>query len=174
MLQSVTVRDLRSAFFAIFPSPYNLASKGVQASSWPFSKGTINRRGADFQGSTVLNIRRITFTAATIAACSIIAPLQANAANGCGGASWYALTSKTASGERMNAANLTAAHRSLRFGTKVKVTNARNGKAVVVRINDRGPFIKGRVLDLSKAAAKNIGMINSGTAKVCYEVVKAD
>lgn len=122
----------------------------------------------------MLNIRRITFTAATIAACSIIAPLQASAANGCGGASWYALTSKTASGERMNAANLTAAHRSLRFGTKVKVTNARNGKAVVVRINDRGPFIKGRVLDLSKAAAKNIGMINSGTAKVCYEIVKAD
>ena len=115
----------------------------------------------------MLNIRRITFTAATIAACSIIAPLQANAANGCGGASWYALSSKTASGERMNAANLTAAHRSLRFGTKVKVTNARNGKAVVVRINDRGPFIKGRVLDLSKGAANQLGFIGSGHTAVC-------
>lgn len=72
----------------------------------------------------------------------------------------------------MNAAKLTAAHRSLRFGTKVKVTNARNGKSVVVRINDRGPFIRGRVLDLSKAAAQNIGMVRSGTAKVCYEIIR--
>ena len=71
----------------------------------------------------------------------------------------------------MNAANLTAAHRSLRFGTKVKVTNRNNGRSVVVRINDRGPFIRGRVLDLSKAAAQNIGMVSSGTAKVCYEVI---
>jgi rare lipoprotein A len=113
----------------------------------------------------------MTLAAATIAACSILTPFTANAANGCGGASWYALNSKTASGERMNPATLTAAHRSLRFGTKVKVTNANNGKAVVVRINDRGPFIKGRVLDLSRAAAKNIGMVSSGTAKVCYEVI---
>lgn len=116
----------------------------------------------------------MTIAVATIAACCFIAPLQANAGNGCGGASWYALTSKTASGERMNPSNLTAAHRSLRFGTKVKVTNARNGKAVVVRINDRGPFIKGRVLDLSKAAAKNLGMVSSGTAKVCYEVMASN
>lgn len=92
---------------------------------------------------------------------------------GCGGASWYALTSKTASGERMNAARLTAAHRSLKFGTKVQVTNKRNGKSVVVRINDRGPFIRGRVIDLSKAAASKIGMIRSGTASICYTVVNS-
>jgi rare lipoprotein A len=113
----------------------------------------------------------MTIAAATIAACSIISPLQASAGTGCGGASWYALNSKTASGERMNPSTLTAAHRSLRFGTKVKVTNARNGKAVVVRINDRGPFIKGRVLDVSKAAAQHLGMVSSGTAKVCYEIL---
>lgn len=71
----------------------------------------------------------------------------------------------------MNASLLTAAHRSLRFGTKVKVTNRRNGKSVVVRINDRGPFVRGRVLDVSKAAARNLGMISSGTAKVCYEIL---
>ena len=81
------------------------------------------------------------------------------------------MSSKTASGERMNPSKLTAAHRSLRFGTKVKVTNANTGKSVVVRINDRGPFIRGRVLDLSKAAASNIGMIRSGHAKICYEVI---
>ncbi|MGE6783350.1 septal ring lytic transglycosylase RlpA family protein [Ensifer adhaerens] len=92
---------------------------------------------------------------------------------GCGGASWYALTSKTASGERMNAAHLTAAHRSLKFGTKVQVTNKRNGKSVVVRINDRGPFIRGRVIDLSKAAASQIGMIRSGHASICYRVVNS-
>lgn len=89
----------------------------------------------------------------------------------CGGASWYALGSRTASGERMNASKLTAAHRSLKFGTKVQVTNKRNGKTVVVRINDRGPFIRGRVLDLSKGAASQIGMVSSGTASVCYQVL---
>ncbi|SMD17034.1 rare lipoprotein A [Rhizobium sp. RU36D] len=66
---------------------------------------------------------------------------------------------------------MTAAHKTLRFGTKVKVTNRNNGKSVVVRINDRGPFIRGRVLDLSKAAAQNIGMVRSGHAKVCYEII---
>ncbi len=71
----------------------------------------------------------------------------------------------------MNPRMMTAAHRSLRFGTKLKVTNRNNGRSVVVRINDRGPFIRGRVLDLSKAAAQNIGMVSSGTAKVCYEVI---
>lgn len=71
----------------------------------------------------------------------------------------------------MNASLLTAAHRTLPFGTKVMVTNKRNGKSVVVRINDRGPFIRGRVLDVSKAAAKNIGMVQSGTAQVCYQIV---
>jgi rare lipoprotein A len=102
---------------------------------------------------------------------SVITAAPASAKNGCGGASWYALGSRTASGERMNAAKLTAAHRSLRFGTKLRVTNSRNGKSVIVRINDRGPFIRGRVLDLSKAAASQIGMIRSGHAKVCYEIV---
>ena len=71
----------------------------------------------------------------------------------------------------MNPAIYTAAHRSLAFGTKVKVTNRNNGRSVVVRINDRGPFIRGRVLDLSRAAAQNIGMVSSGTAKVCYQVI---
>ncbi|CCM74066.1 rare lipoprotein A [Rhizobium mesoamericanum] len=71
----------------------------------------------------------------------------------------------------MNPAINTAAHRSLAFGTKLKVTNRNNGRSVVVRVNDRGPFIRGRVLDLSRAAAQNIGMVGTGTAKVCYEVI---
>lgn len=74
----------------------------------------------------------------------------------------------------MNPSLLTAAHRTLPFGTKVKVTNKRNGRSVIVRINDRGPFIRGRVLDVSKAAAQNIGMVGSGTAQVCYQIITAD
>ena len=70
----------------------------------------------------------------------------------------------TASGERMNPGALTAAHPSLPFGTKVRVTNRHTGRSVVVRINDRGPFVKGRVIDLSPAAAKAIGV--GGIAQV--------
>ncbi|MET3790231.1 rare lipoprotein A [Aquamicrobium terrae] len=92
---------------------------------------------------------------------------DASAAMQCGRASWYALHSKTASGERMNPSALTAAHRTLPFGTRLKVTNKKNGKSVVVRINDRGPFVKGRVLDLSKGAASQLGFIRSGHTSVC-------
>src|SRR5690606_12528609 len=88
----------------------------------------------------------------------------------CGGASWYALTSKTASGERMNPEAMTAAHRTLPFGSKLRVTNVRNGNTVEVRINDRGPFIGGRVLDLSKGAARKLGFVNAGLTKVCFSV----
>lgn len=71
---------------------------------------------------------------------------------------------KTASGERAQPSQLTAAHKSLPFGTKVKVTNRKNGRTVVVRINDRGPFIRGRVIDLTPAAARELGF--SGLAPV--------
>src|SRR5690606_4839443 len=107
-------------------------------------------------------------TAAGAPACLAVSAAPAAAA-GCGSASWYALTSKTASGERMNPAAMTAAHRSLPFGSKLRVTNQKNGKSVVVRINDRGPFIKGRVIDLSKAAANQLGFISAGHAKICME-----
>ncbi|THF49033.1 rare lipoprotein A [Agrobacterium vitis] len=110
-------------------------------------------------------------TVAAISTLVALAPWQAFAATSCGGASWYAEHSRTASGEHMNPSKLTAAHKTLPFGTQVKVTNRKNGKTVVVRINDRGPFIKGRVLDLSKAAAANLGMVASGTGKVCYELI---
>ena len=67
----------------------------------------------------------------------------------------------------MNPSAMTAAHRSLPFGTKVRVTNSRNGRSVVVRINDRGPFVKGRFLDLSRGAATQLGFISSGHTSVC-------
>ena len=77
--------------------------------------------------------------------------------------------SKTASGERANRHGLTAAHRTLPFGTRVKVTNKRNGKSVVVRINDRGPFIKGRIIDLTPQGASALSF--SGLAPVSVAVV---
>jgi rare lipoprotein A len=76
---------------------------------------------------------------------------------------------RTASGERFNPGAMTAAHRTLPFGTRVRVTHARTGRSVVVRINDRGPHVKGRAIDLSSGAAKAIGM--GGTANVRIEVV---
>jgi rare lipoprotein A len=88
-----------------------------------------------------------------------------------GMASYYKSGKVTANGERFNPHGLTAAHRKLKFGTKVKVTNMRNGKSVVVRINDRGPFIRGRVIDLSLGAAKVIGLTKSGVAKISYTVL---
>lgn len=93
-------------------------------------------------------------------------PLSAAKAEQVGSASWYALTSRTASGEMMDPSAMTAAHPSLPFGTKVLVENLTNGKSVEVRINDRGPFIGGRIIDVSKAAASSLGMIGAGVAKV--------
>ena len=89
-----------------------------------------------------------------------------------GRASWYSLTSRTASGERCDPGALTAAHRSLPFGTKVKVENLKNGKSVVVRINDRGPFVGGRVIDVTKAAARKLGIVAAGTARVRVTVLQ--
>lgn len=91
-----------------------------------------------------------------------------------GWASWYGYDgsgNRTATGERYNPEGLTAAHRSLPFGTRVRVTNTRNGRSVVVRINDRGPFIRGRIIDVSAGAARRLRMISSGVAPVRVEVI---
>mgnify|MGYP003390937083 CR=1 FL=1 len=79
---------------------------------------------------------------------------------------------RTANGEIFNTYELTAAHKTLPFGTKVRVTNEANGKSVVVRINDRGPFVKGRIIDMSTAAFASIGSTDSGIAKVKLEIKK--
>ena len=87
-------------------------------------------------------------------------------------ASFYRHGSRTASGERFNASELTAAHRTLPFGTRVRVTNVATGRSVMVRVNDRGPFVNGRVIDVSHAAAQSLGMVGQGVAKVKLDVVQ--
>lgn len=79
---------------------------------------------------------------------------------------------RTASGQRFNPEGMTAAHRSLPFGTQVRVTNTRNGRSVVLRINDRGPFIRNRIIDVSAGAARILGMMSSGVAPVHIEVLR--
>lgn len=103
--------------------------------------------------------------AAAILLCVVA---SANAAQ-IGGASWYGPGfhgRKTASGERFNQAAMTCAHRTLRFGTKIRVTDLASGRSIVCRVNDRGPFVAGRIVDLSKGAAGALGILKRGTARV--------
>jgi rare lipoprotein A len=97
---------------------------------------------------------------------------QALQRSGDGLASFYGSPQQTANGEQFNPRALTAAHRTLPFGTKVRVTNVRSGRTVTVRINDRGPFVPGRVIDLSQAAAEELGIVGRGIAKVKLDVVQ--
>ena len=92
-----------------------------------------------------------------------------------GKASWYEIKcnggTHTASGETLNDWAMTAAHKTLPMGSKVRVTNVRNGRSVVVRINDRGPYIKGRIIDVTKGVAHKLGFIKSGVVAVKVEVL---
>lgn len=105
-----------------------------------------------------------------------LSAMKINAQTQTGKASFYADKFEgrtTASGEKYKHSKLTAAHKTLPFGTKVKVTNLSNNKEVEVTINDRGPYVDGRIIDLSKSAAEMLGFINSGLADVKMEVVDA-
>jgi rare lipoprotein A len=87
-------------------------------------------------------------------------------------ASFYNEGSQTASGEKFDPHELTAASPTLPFGTRLRVTNVANGRTVVVRINDRGPFVRGRAVDVSYSAAETLGMVGRGTAKVKLDIVQ--
>jgi rare lipoprotein A len=115
---------------------------------------------------------RMVLFVATILTCQFVPShlKHAPAADQAGMASVYSTESGsgTASGQKLNPHGLTAAHRSLPFGTKVKVTNKRNGNSVIVTINDRGPFVRGRVIDVTPAAARVLGF--SGLTQVTLNV----
>jgi len=87
-------------------------------------------------------------------------------------ASFYSEDSETASGERFDKHKLHAAHPTLPFGTRLRVTNVRNGRSVTVRINDRGPFVRGRIVDVTSAAAEALGMVKEGVVKVTLDFVR--
>jgi rare lipoprotein A len=89
-----------------------------------------------------------------------------------GVASFYTEDQPTASGEKFDTHDLTAAHRTLPFGTRLRVTNVATGRSVTVRVNDRGPYIPGRVVDVSGSAANELGIVESGIAKVKLDVVQ--
>jgi len=117
---------------------------------------------------------RAILTALAVAILAALQPALSSSARAGGLASFYGndfAGRPTANGETFNPGALTAASLSLPFGTIVRVTNRRNGRSVDVRINDRGPYVGGRVIDLSLAAASAIGMINSGVASVDIEVI---
>ena len=123
-------------------------------------------KDCDMTGSRIaLAVAALVFATAT---CGAGSGAEAKSIQS-GGASWYGpgfQGKKTANGERFNTHALTAAHRSLPFGSRVQVTNERTGRSVVVRINDRGPFVGGRVIDLSKAAAQAVGISGVGKVKL--------
>ncbi|MBL8589012.1 MAG: septal ring lytic transglycosylase RlpA family protein [Methylobacteriaceae bacterium] len=110
-------------------------------------------------------MRRLTLAFAICAASAAPA-----AANWTGEASYYELKGRTASGARVG--HLTAAHRSLPFGTKLKVTNLANRRSVVVTVNDRGPFIRRRIVDVSAGAAHALGFRSAGVARVRVEIAR--
>lgn len=112
-------------------------------------------------------MNRLCIIPALLGLLAISQPTPVHAgARSTGYASWYSMTSRTANGERANPKAMTAAHPSLPFGTWVRVKNLRNGRSVVVRINDRGPFRRGRIIDVSRAAAARLGFLRAGTTRV--------
>lgn len=128
-------------------------------------------------GSRVGPLRRLLLVlcAAGLPACGAALPSSARVGDTqSGAATWYGKQhhgGPTASGERFNMYALTAAHRTLRFGSQVRVENLRNGLAVVVRINDRGPYGRGRIIDLSYAAAQRLDMLQAGVVPVRLKVL---
>lgn len=126
-----------------------------------------------FVGPTVTNTIEPT-TAAEAAPPPKTTQLAAVISSGSCGASFYDEGQLTANGETFNPAQLTAAHKSLPFDSQVRVTNVANGKSITVRINDRGPFVAGRCLDLSKAAFSSIANASTGVIDVRYEVLAQD
>jgi rare lipoprotein A len=113
-------------------------------------------------------IKHIVVAATLVSGFSFVTGDSFAGNNQCGGASWYSLPGqRTASGERMNPNAMTAAHKTLPLGSVVRVVDQRTNRSVQVTINDRGPYVKGRIIDLSRGAAKQLGFIPAGTAKVC-------
>lgn len=124
----------------------------------------------------VLGHDRIAFTlAVVVSGCTLFHhPAPPSGPDQVGVASWYGSEfqgSRTASGDRFDAKEFSAAHPTLPLGTRARVTNLANGRSVIVRVNDRGPFVRGRSIDVSYAAARALGMLRRGTTRVRIQVL---
>jgi rare lipoprotein A len=145
-----------------------LTSQGVSPQASP-------AQAAPQRRASVAHHRRVAAASrkhASLIARPAAAKPEASTDGSVGIASFYKYDTKTASGEQFDPSKLTAAHRTLPFGTRLRVTNVATGQSVTVRINDRGPFIPGRVVDVSHSAAEALGMIDRGITKVKLEVEK--
>ncbi len=149
------------------------ASRGVRAqassdqASWSQASWS---QAAPQRRASVAHHRRV--AAASRRQAALAAKPAAATDGSVGIASFYKYEAKTASGEQFNPRELTAAHRTLPFGTRLRVTNVATGQSVTVRVNDRGPFVPGRVVDVSRSAAEVLGMVDRGITKVKLEVEK--
>ena len=145
------------------------------AAAGPTSHGDVPPKGAELYRSVprscLMISSRVLVAALSVAALSVaaLASIAIRPANAETGRAAFYGGGHTSSGEFCGPDGLTAAHRTLPFGTKVLVTNVRNGKTVVVRITDRGPYGRGRIIDLSRAAARELDMMSAGTAMVSIE-----
>ena len=148
--------------FSSFPASY-FASSTFSASA-PSSALSLAAE-PETTASTGLRLASVTSTPV------LIPPVKPNSAS-YGLASFYRHHTRTASGEKFDERELTAAHRTLPFGTRLRVTSVATGRSVTVRVNDRGPYVSGRVVDLSYSAAQEIGMVGRGVTKVKVDVVQ--
>jgi rare lipoprotein A len=175
----IAIVPILAALAACAPSPF-VQNKTQFAAPTPTPMAT-RQTGLDLRTARSGNIarhsvvRKVTVARkpdpATPAVLNAHPAAKANSSS-YGVASFYTEDEWTASGEKFNTHALTAAHPTLPFGTRLRVTNVTNGRSVVVRINDRGPFVPGRVVDLSEQAAENLGMVESGIVKVKLDVVQ--
>lgn len=136
----------------------------------PFRASHSDLRGSTVRQAAIEQPRRPAATASVVRRAPETGERSQGRSHGI--ASFYSQGTKTASGERFDPNQLTAAHPTLPFGTKLRVTNTHTGRSVTVRVNDRGPFVPGRVVDVSYSAAQELGMINRGVAPVKLDVVQ--
>jgi rare lipoprotein A len=163
---------------ACAPSPFvqNRTQFAAPTAPMPSRQAALDLRAAPSGGTAHQSVvRKVTVARkpdpATPAVLDAHPAAKANSSS-YGVASFYTEDEWTASGEKFNTHAMTAAHPTLPFGTRLRVTNVTNGRSVVVRINDRGPFVPGRVVDLSGSAAESLGMVERGIVKVKLEVVQ--
>jgi rare lipoprotein A len=140
------------------------------------AQSPVGRQKSELSGATrhaaIVRHREARPAVASHLRASSASSASATASASGGVASFYSDDQETASGEKFDKNELTAAHPSLPFGTRLRVTNVSTGRSVTVRVNDRGPYVRGRVVDVSYSAAEALGMVNAGVANVKLDVVR--